>query len=974
MASQLVYTSAAKLLDAGRSGFGTVARSKAISPLVVSAIERVSQFANLRGTDRSRMIFVHRRIIAGNHRCHVLSRICDAGADYTGRTNHIAHHLILSPDEVSHAAAAGVTPADILRQFAWRDRWDEPARYFSPDEDVPMEGFSPLGCQSARAEWTRLTGQPAHARLLAWEGAPRSGVLLVPRATEPLALLAEALCEFGSQAWCRTFTTALESTDEMSDLDWIISTPETFSEIQGRCGARTIFDLSQPDSLPVPPEPAPLPEETQPLASPPAPDFPAVETADPGVVQVPVVKLRTSPSGPTTRRPVTIPAAPAVKQLGAWVVAGSATVVILVILAVATWKTLRPKAIPLPPPPPVVRLTDSQQDAVRMLRDAGIPAEDAETIAKKSEGEARAWASFVSQFTYEINGAKRAFKPRQLPRPPSAKEPDGVPAWLTTLTTASNEIAAFLADPAAGQDLTVRLDALKRIHGQLRSVADDLAGGGHTPESCDWFDSMLVEAELDQLLRPAQAAKPGLDTVVAQLQQAIADGQFRQAEWPARHKLLSGFVGKQFGFNLKQTAAFVESGAVPKDFEKEMKRPGSGLPGTGANDSTPRPPAAPDLSKVKPREVILVSRGQLEQGVAVALLREVMKANLAQGTAKVKLAPLTIELAPRDSENERSDLLLSDDKSFYCRTKLTDDRAPRFFADGRISLRNPVVKSVQFKFGDREALVVVNERTDDWLHADLGCKLTPAADTAAVSGELAEWLQAVEILDPGGGPLEVLLTPEIPGLSIAQTVAEWQVSRKSRSQPTLVFSRSQADDLAKVLGEFAAIAKRAGGTSRNAKEEMKAERKAALGKLKQALCAALGGGLLCKDLGLPEPGAIRPQHLAQAKRLMAEKYQISGAAMPPVGVSEIADLQHLEEKIGEARLDDELPKLGKKVAWAALAEETAAADWIEDCIQAILKEAKPAEPTIPMAAELKKITNISVKTRAGRALFKATPR
>jgi hypothetical protein len=331
-------------------------------------------------------------------------------------------------------------------------------------------------------------------------------------------------------------------------------------------------------------------------------------------------------------------------------------------------------------------------------------------------------------------------------------------------------------------------------------------------------------------------------------------------------------------------------------------------------------------------------------------------------------------LAPRDSENERSDLLLSDDKSFYCRTKLTDDRAPRFFADGRISLRNPVVKSVQFKFGDREALVVVNERTDDWLHADLGCKLTPAADTAAVSGELAEWLQAVEILDPGGGPLEVLLTPEIPGLSIAQTVAEWQVSRKSRSQPTLVFSRSQADDLAKVLGEFAAIAKRAGGTSRNAKEEMKAERKAALGKLKQALCAALGGGLLCKDLGLPEPGAIRPQHLAQAKRLMAEKYQISGAAMPPVGVSEIADLQHLEEKIGEARLDDELPKLGKKVAWAALAEETAAADWIEDCIQAILKEAKPAEPTIPMAAELKKITNISVKTRAGRALFKATPR
>ena len=973
MASQLVYTSAAKLLDAGRSGFGTVARTKAISPLVVSAIERVSQFANLRGTDRARMIYVHRRIIAGNHRCHVLSRICDAGADYTGRTNHIAHHLILSPDEVAHAAAAGVTPADILRQFTWRDRWDDAARYFTPYEDVPVEGFSPLGRESARAAWTRLTGQPAHARLLAWEGAPRSGVLLVPRATEPLALLAEALGEFGNQAWCRTFTTALESTDEMSDLDWIISTPETFSEIQGRCGARTIFDLSQPDSLPVPPEPAPQPEETQPLASPPAPDSPAVETADPGVVQVPVVKLRTSPSGPTTRRPVTIPAAPAVKQLGAWLVAGGATVVILVILAVATWKTLRPKAIP-PPPPPVARLTDSQQDAVRMLRDAGISAEDAEVIAKKSEDKARAWATFVSRFTYEISGAKRAFKPRQLPRPPSAKEPDGVPAWLTTLTTASNEIAAFLADPAAGQDLTVRLDALKRIHGQLRSVADDLAGGGHTPESCDWFDSMLVEAELDQLLRPAPAAKPGLDQVVAQLQQAIADGQFSQADWPARHKVLSGFVGKQFGFNLKQTAAFVESGAVPKDFEKAMKRPGSGLPGTGSNDPTPRPAAAPDLSKVKPREVILVSRGQLEQGVVVALLREVMKANVAAGADKLKLAPLAMALTPRNPDNERTDLLLSDDKAYYCRTKLKDDLAPRFYADGRISLCNPVVKMIEFKDGNHEALVVVNERTDEWVRADLGCKLTPAGDTAAVSGELAEWLQAVEILDPGGGPLEVLLTPEIPGLSIAQTAAEWQVTRKSRSQPTLVFSRSQADDLTKVLGEFAAIAKRAGGTSRNAKEEMKAERKEALGKLKQALCAALGGGLLSKDLELAEPGLITPQHLAKARRVLAEKYQVTGAAAPALGSSAAVDLQRIEEKIGEVQLDAELPKLGKKVAWAALAEETAAADWIEASIQAILRDTKPPEPVIPMAAELKKITHISVRTRAGRALFKATPR
>jgi hypothetical protein len=47
MAWQLIYTSAPRLLEAGRSGFGTVARHRQIGPLLVSACERASQFARL---------------------------------------------------------------------------------------------------------------------------------------------------------------------------------------------------------------------------------------------------------------------------------------------------------------------------------------------------------------------------------------------------------------------------------------------------------------------------------------------------------------------------------------------------------------------------------------------------------------------------------------------------------------------------------------------------------------------------------------------------------------------------------------------------------------------------------------------------------------------------------------------------------------------------------------------------------------
>ena len=242
MASQLVYTSAARLLDAGRSGFGTVARSRSLSPLVVHAIEQVSQFANDRGLDRKRVIHCHRRITAGSNRFHLLSQIRDAGSDYTGRTNHIAHHLVVTSEEAARAAARGLTPADVLRHFAWLSEWSDGPRFFETAADVPLDSFQADGMRSTPQTWIATTGTPAHARLLAWDGAPRTGVIISPATADRLALLAEALAEFGAQSWSKSFTTSLETTDELSGLDWIVTTPAGFAAIQQRCGSRTVLD------------------------------------------------------------------------------------------------------------------------------------------------------------------------------------------------------------------------------------------------------------------------------------------------------------------------------------------------------------------------------------------------------------------------------------------------------------------------------------------------------------------------------------------------------------------------------------------------------------------------------------------------------------------------------------------------------------------------------------------------------------
>jgi hypothetical protein len=265
MALQLVYTSAPKLLDAGRSGFGVVARSKNLPPLAANAIERFSKFANMQGTDRSRIVMAHRKVTIGNTRLHVLSRIRDSGSDHTGRTNHIAHHLIFSPLEIRQVAAQRLTPADVFAQFAWLDRWEGAPRAFDGSADVQIGNFIPHYAATGRAAWAAATGEPLHSRLLAWDGAPKSGALILPDGIGIPQMLGEALAEC-QNPWEKTFTTSLEPTDELAELDWVIAYRSDASAIS-RVSSRTVFDISRPLDLPVPAEAALPQPDTRAAAS-----------------------------------------------------------------------------------------------------------------------------------------------------------------------------------------------------------------------------------------------------------------------------------------------------------------------------------------------------------------------------------------------------------------------------------------------------------------------------------------------------------------------------------------------------------------------------------------------------------------------------------------------------------------------------------------------------------------------------------
>ena len=251
MAWQLIYTSAPRLLEAGRTGFGTVARHRAVGGMLASAVERFSQFARLPGHDPRRVIHACRTLTVGASTYHVLSCLQDAGSDYTGRTNHIAHHLIAEPREVRALAAAGITPADVLAGMPWRASWTEGPRFLDTAEEVDLSTFR----APTSSAWACLTGDPAAARILWSREVLKGCYLLLPGEVSALELFNESLHAAPAQAWQSRFTTCLEPTDDLADFRWVGMPAASPLRTQAETSSRLVLDLTRPATLPAPPEP-----------------------------------------------------------------------------------------------------------------------------------------------------------------------------------------------------------------------------------------------------------------------------------------------------------------------------------------------------------------------------------------------------------------------------------------------------------------------------------------------------------------------------------------------------------------------------------------------------------------------------------------------------------------------------------------------------------------------------------------------
>jgi hypothetical protein len=253
MSSELVYTSAGRGLNPNTSGFCTVGATEGLSRPVQTRLESLSGYEfrfNLSDPNAAMnpVNFAHTRLAIGTETRSILSRIAFSGADYSGRTNKIAHHFVLDAGE---QMAAG--PAWMLGRMArgvLRNEWaGEPRSLPRQRLDTLLAGGQ--GPAGPAAAWQKVTGDAGWAGMLAKAYADNPDVpafVLFSPGTDLLPLFEESLAILPpTERWNVCFATYYTVLPAGCQYHWrgVLAGSPAQQEIKRFTGA-TVIDLTNP--------------------------------------------------------------------------------------------------------------------------------------------------------------------------------------------------------------------------------------------------------------------------------------------------------------------------------------------------------------------------------------------------------------------------------------------------------------------------------------------------------------------------------------------------------------------------------------------------------------------------------------------------------------------------------------------------------------------------------------------------------
>ncbi len=222
MPKELIFTSVPNGLKPGSSGYCTVARHQNLDHLLERELERLSFYEM--GTGLKPVIHAYRTLSLASGVYLVLSRICYAGNDHTGRTNYLAHHLVFEESELS--SMPNLSPVDFFMDpIGWLNEWPkgkQPVIY--NDGEGEKSPFCDPSKLLTNEHWQSVTGNQRNV----YEPIYRInwGFICEDGSHELSLSLIQELCslpEVNYQlAWLKfSFTTFLQKSDNPSDFYFV---------------------------------------------------------------------------------------------------------------------------------------------------------------------------------------------------------------------------------------------------------------------------------------------------------------------------------------------------------------------------------------------------------------------------------------------------------------------------------------------------------------------------------------------------------------------------------------------------------------------------------------------------------------------------------------------------------------------------------------------------------------------------------
>jgi archaellum component FlaC len=203
MVHELFYTSAERGLELGTSGFCTVARTRGLPKRLERLLHGLSVYKWDLRSGHNPVVYMYTRANLDGQSLFIVSRVAPAPADYSGRSNYFAHHVVLTASELPQAG-----PVWLMRQPGFLEQqWDGQVRELDRGRPVPQGNVQPRRCTT----WERVTGDAGWAGLLLKYVSenPTAPVYLIADDSLPiLDLLDEVIALLPiEKRWQVTFTT-----------------------------------------------------------------------------------------------------------------------------------------------------------------------------------------------------------------------------------------------------------------------------------------------------------------------------------------------------------------------------------------------------------------------------------------------------------------------------------------------------------------------------------------------------------------------------------------------------------------------------------------------------------------------------------------------------------------------------------------------------------------------------------------------